>query len=154
MRATGLVLVTLLSGCSLIAVRGAPSTDPGYRPVRCTESLAPPVLDTIPAAVLLLITGAVLGDIANDPPGMEGRALAGGLVGIVFGIPGLVFAGSAYYGYSRTSDCRAMNRRPLPQPMGPPPGYPQGYPPQGYPQPSPQPPGPPATTEPQPPQQP
>ena len=131
MRLAVLAVAVVLHGCSLVSVRGAPSVDTGVRPLGCTTSVAAPVLDTVPAAILLLITTSVVADISNDPPGSEGRALAGGLVAIVFGIPGVVLAGSAVYGYTRTARCRAMNRRPVapvapavptPMPTGPPGG--------------------------------
>ncbi len=134
MRGIALVLalaVTLAPGCSLLTVRGAPSSDPGVRPVACTQSRFAPIVDTVPAAVLLGIAIAVLADISNDPAGNEGRALAGGVVVVVFGVPGLPFAASAWYGYAKTGRCRGMNRAPLPAPPpvmfpAPPPAAPAG----------------------------
>src|SRR5512138_3263630 len=98
-------VLALAPACSFLTVRGAPSSDPGVRPVDCTQSRFAPIVDTVPAVILLGIAAAALSDTANSGPGEEGRALAGGLVVIVFGIPGLPFAASAWYGYAKTSKC-------------------------------------------------
>jgi len=127
MRGIALVVafaLTVAPACSLLTVRGAPSRDPGTRPIDCTRSRFAPIVDTVPAVVLLGTALAVLADISGDDAndGDAGRTLAGGLVVIVFGVPGLPFAGSAWYGYAKTGRCRRMNAAPLPAP--PPPGYP------------------------------
>lgn len=122
MRAIALVLAVVLAlapGCSFLTVRGAPSSDPGVRPVDCTQSRFAPIVDTVPAAVLLGVALAVLVDISGSDQGEEGRVLAGGLVVIVFGLPGIPFGLSALYGYRKTGRCRAMNRTPIPQPPPP-----------------------------------
>lgn len=108
------VTLALAPGCSFLTVRGAPSSDPGVRPVDCTQSRFAPIVDTVPAVILLGIAAAALADTASKGEGEEGEALAGGLVVIVFGLPGLPFAASAFYGYRKTGRCREMNRRPLP----------------------------------------
>ena len=46
-------IVLVGSGCSWIAVQGPPASDPGVRPVHCTETIIPPLLDTVPAVPLL-----------------------------------------------------------------------------------------------------
>jgi hypothetical protein len=113
------ITLALAPACSFLTVRGAPSNDPGVRPVDCTQSRFAPIVDTVPAVVLLGIALAALADVSETGEGEEGQALVGGLVVIVFGLPGLPFAASAFYGYRKTGRCRDMNRRPLPQPPPP-----------------------------------
>lgn len=129
MRAMAMVLsvvLALVPGCSFLTVRGAPSTDPGVRPVDCTRSVFAPVVDTVPAAVFLGIATAILVDIKDSGEGDEGRVLVGGMAAIVFGLPGLPFAASAIYGYRKTGRCRAMNAAPLPVAPAPPASGPPG----------------------------
>lgn len=120
MRIAGVVVLVLVSGCSLLTVRGAPSSDPGVRPVHCTESRGAPVVDTVTAsallgpAVFLLSLGIYLA--ATDPGGSDvpnpgGLAI---IAGIPLGIAGLPFAVSAWRGYTATGRCRRMNHTPLP----------------------------------------
>jgi hypothetical protein len=108
------LLLVLATGCSFITVRGAPSKDPGVRPVDCTRSRFAPVADTVPAAILLGIATIAFVQAAGKDEGEEGSKLGGFLVGTVFGIGGLPFALSAWYGFARTGRCRAMNAAPLP----------------------------------------
>lgn len=120
------VVIALAPGCSFLTVRGAPSTDPGVRPVDCTRSNFAPIVDTVPAAVFLGIASAILVDI-SDSGENDGERVLGGFAAIVFGLPGLPFAASAIYGYRKTGRCRAMNRAPLPVAPGPPASGPPGY---------------------------
>ncbi len=96
------------------------------RPVDCTRSRFAPIVDTIPAAVLLGTALAVLVDITGSDSNDDnaGRDLAGGFVVIIFAIPGLPFGASAWYGWAKTGRCRAMNRQPLQVPQPPPPMFP------------------------------
>jgi hypothetical protein len=102
-----------VSGCSFITVRGAPSTDPGVRPVPCTQSRRPPVIDIVGTFISLLTAGsAAVGSASGDP---EGKAtVPGGAPTILALGTATIFTGSAVYGYIRTSTCRLMNQRSLP----------------------------------------
>ena len=106
-------IVLVGSGCSWIAVQGPPASDPGVRPVHCTETIIPPLLDTVPAVPLLglaaLLVAVGIKEHDNDV------AKFGALPGVL----GLPWAFSAWSGYSKTARCREMNRTP---PL-PPPGF-------------------------------
>jgi hypothetical protein len=111
--AVGMVMSIVLvgSGCSWIAVQGPPASDPGVRPVHCTETIIPPLLDTVPAVPLLglaaLLVAVGIKEHDNDV------AKFGALPGVL----GLPWAFSAWSGYSKTARCREMNRTPpLPPP--------------------------------------
>lgn len=114
MMARALVCVLgLVSGCSFITVRGAPDPIPTERPVQCTESRIPPILDTVPAVVLFGGGSLLIGEAFNQRGGGQDSPAAilfvTGALGVLAGLP---FAGSAWYGYVKTSRCRDLNRSP------------------------------------------
>ena len=105
-------VLILTSGCSFVAVRGAPAVDPGMRPVNCPRSRVAPVIDTLPAVVFLgagvtLIAVAVSAGTSNRSADVGPGALL--LPGIASSLVGLPYALSAWYGFSRTGGCREMN---------------------------------------------
>jgi hypothetical protein len=116
-------LLPSASGCSFALVKPLPAAPsvaegPGAPPApapRCTESRAAPVTDTVVGGVLLATAVAALAASSKscDPGGLgcigKGMALA---VGVTTGLPSLGFLGSATYGYSKVSQCRAA-RRPV-----------------------------------------
>lgn len=112
----------LASGCSWITVQGPPAQDPGIRPVDCTEVRVAPRLDSGAALGFLGLSAFALPFAAfgaDRKPFIE--------VGVIAAI-GLLFATSAWSGYSKTARCREMNRTPpppsaaLPPPSSMPPG--------------------------------
>jgi len=123
-----MAIVLVGSGCSWIAVQGPPTSDPGVRPVQCTETIIPPVLDTGPAVVLLGLA-ALLVAVGVKEGGETGKEVA--QLGVLPGVLGLPWAFSAWSGYSKTARCREMNRTPPLPPPGflPPPPPPSTAPP-------------------------
>lgn len=130
--AAALAVAIASSGCSLVMVRGAPSFDPGTRPVPCTQSRAAPIIDLVPG-----LGFAGIG-IAIASTGDESAKAAATLVSIPFLLAAIPFLGSSLYGFRKVSRCRAMNAAPAPMTMPPP--APQ---PLAPPAPAPQPPAPP-----------
>lgn len=124
-----------LSGCSLVFVSGPPSHHQELPYFTCTESRVAPVLDT----VLAVLEGAnsVYAAAVDDqkwadnydgnPPFARSTAIP------VYAVGALLAAGSAYYGFRNTGECRealAMRRRQhggfgqqqwTPSPYAPPP---------------------------------
>jgi hypothetical protein len=121
-------IVLVGSGCSWIVVQGPPAIDPGVRPVQCTETILPPVLDTGPAVVLLGLA-ALLVAVGVKEGGETGKDVA--RFGALPGVLGLPWAFSAWSGYAKTARCREMNRTPPRPPPGflPPPPPPSTAPP-------------------------
>jgi hypothetical protein len=108
MRRIVLALALLVcSGCSFIVVRGSPSRAPGDPgPPRCSSAPVGPVIDT--AAVVLATIAAITAHskLSNHTPGEDINydflrfQRDWSIVG------GALFAGSAAYGWVRTTRCR------------------------------------------------
>ena len=99
------VLAVSSNACSFAFVEGPPPNAEGLKTFDCTDSFAPPVLDT----VLAVIDGA----LALFAYGL-GRALGGsptpvfwGFLAVGVGAP----TASAIYGYSKVGSCRDVRRR-------------------------------------------
>jgi hypothetical protein len=102
------VLVASLSGCSFAFVIGPPPRHEELPAFDCTESRVAPVLDTVftalqalNVAVVASITDQRWSDAFNGKPPFD----RGTAVPLYIALTA-VGAFSAYYGYSRTSDCR------------------------------------------------
>jgi hypothetical protein len=150
------VMVASLSGCSFAFVTGPPPHHEELPAFDCTESRVVPVLDTLFAALQIASFAAAAGtsdqqwsDTFNgNPPFSRGAAVP---LYIALAALGTF---SAYYGYSKTGDCRealeaARNRargttvgpQSLPSPPAAP-GVPPVVPPPAAPPPPPPPPPP------------
>jgi hypothetical protein len=133
------VMVASLSGCSFAFVSGPPPHHEELPAFDCTESRVVPVLDTLFAALQIANFAAAAGtsdqqwsDTFNgNPPFSRGAAVPFYIALAALG------TFSAYYGYSKTGDCRealeaARNRARGttvgPQSLPPPPAAP-GVPP-------------------------
>ncbi|HEX8108568.1 MAG TPA: hypothetical protein VF516_12630, partial [Kofleriaceae bacterium] len=138
MRWLAWVMVASLSGCSLAFVNGPPPQHEQLPAFDCTESRVAPVLDTLFAALQVANFAVAAGstdqqwsDTFNGhPPINRGPAIP------LYAALAALGTVSAYYGYSKTGDCRealeaARNRArgtgvgpqaPLPPPPGVPPG--------------------------------
>jgi hypothetical protein len=106
-------------GCSLVAVRGPPDPMPAWpEPVHCTEKADAPGLDKAAAVAFGIpaVMGLAVGIIASTescPTGDEvflcGSALAAA-TGLLFGAASALLSGgyalSAWWGHSRTTQCR------------------------------------------------
>ena len=96
------VIVCLLSACSFF-IDKAPAKDPGTRPVKCTESMATPIVDAAAGGALAVIGVASLA--VSEDTGTTTFIVA---EVAVFGLAAL--AGySAYTGYTSVKRCRAYN---------------------------------------------
>jgi hypothetical protein len=114
-------LLSSATGCSFVLVKPLPAAPPaaegpGALPAsapRCTESRAAPVTDTVVGGVLLATAAVALAASSKscDPGslGCIGKGMALG-IGVTTGLPSLAFLGSATYGYSKVSQCRAARR--------------------------------------------
>jgi hypothetical protein len=120
-----LVLASLASGCSFIAMR-PPSPPAGSERVRCNDSRALPVIDTVAASVR---AGAAICGVVADATSPRRGACAepgnmcwngiGYALGVVAGIPALIYGASAAYGYVTAGNCGAAEAElnpPLPAP--------------------------------------
>lgn len=102
------VLVASLSGCSFAFVSGPPPHHEQLPTFDCTESRVVPVLDTLFAALEVANSAVAAGttdqqwsDTFNgNPPISRGTAVP---LYIALAVVGTF---SAYYGYTRTGDCR------------------------------------------------
>jgi len=107
MRWTALVLVVaqLGAGCSFAFVSGPPPNHPQLPYFDCTSSRVAPVLDGVWTALqtLNLLAAATTSDADWEENFKIDRQLAMGLYG---GFAALGLAGF-YYGWTRTSECRA-----------------------------------------------
>jgi hypothetical protein len=108
--------VFLLSSCSFIFVRRVPPTQTPQTNIRCTTSLAPPVIDGILAAYWI----ASLGIAAFAPERLEAQGIDPTAASVLYGVF-LVNRGlSTAYGVVNTSKCKAALARPIePQPVSP-----------------------------------
>ena len=103
-----LAFVCLLSACSFF-IDKAPATDPGKRPVPCTESMVPPIADAVGAGAFVVIG---IASIAAKPANVS---TAGFVVAEVaaYGLAALL-GYSAYTGYKSVKRCRAYNAQDAP----------------------------------------
>jgi hypothetical protein len=117
------VLATLAAaatGCSLAFVNGPPPNHQKLAYFDCSSSRALPTLD-------LLVAGAATVDaipgVANGASGLSNHAALA-----VFGAEAALFAASAIYGYSKTSECREAQSEMLKRAAQTPTlAYPPGY---------------------------
>lgn len=116
MRATLMLIVWLLGGCSFAYVRQPPSTPPASQdadaaqPLTCTRSVAAPVADTF-GSLLLLGAGAGVIFLTNyHPEGSSPTNSAGIAAGAAVLLGGIVTAISAGSGYWQTYKCRQLWR--------------------------------------------
>ena len=100
-----LVGLTSAPGCSWIFTRPAPSNHESLRSFDCSTSLAPPVLDTV---LTVTNVAAALHVATKDDVANQGRSVFLGLS------VAALWALSAHYGHTKTSQCAAAKtyRRP------------------------------------------
>ena len=107
--ATVAVSLVCSTGCSLGLVRRPPTGPVAPSPrLACTSSVAYPVLDTVAAALVVGVFGAVAiaGAVHSDPAVMWW--------GIALGTLGGAYPTySAVYGYSATAECRELKEAQL-----------------------------------------
>jgi hypothetical protein len=102
------VLATCLSGCSFAFVNGPPPHHEQLPAFDCTESRVAPVLDTLFAVLQVANFALAAGstdqqwsdDFNGKPPFNRGPAVP------LYAALAAVGTVSAYYGYSKTGDCR------------------------------------------------
>ncbi len=96
------------SGCSFLFVHGPPKNHQQVQYFDCSTSNVMPVLDTIfGAASALTVVGAASDSSQFSDLGSRKAAVA------VYGAEAALFLGSAVYGYTKTSDCRAAQTEML-----------------------------------------
>jgi hypothetical protein len=131
MRSIALGMAMWLSGCSFVFVSGPPPHHEELPAFACTESRVAPVLDTVFALLegANFVFAAAVDDqkwsdnFNGNPPFSRSTAIP------LYAAVTLLAAGSAYYGFSNTGECReakvqAMNRAQnggAPSPYAPPP---------------------------------
>ena len=106
-RAVALTVALAFTGCSFIAVNG-PDIAPGTMPmpgdeIDCSESRAAPIVDVVLASLMLM--GAISAFI--DSRKADGAPLSGEAA-VAIAAVAAVFGASAYFGFSRTSECRRV----------------------------------------------
>lgn len=134
------LVLALVSGCSFVFVSGPPPQHEQLPYFSCTESRVAPVLDTIFAVLqganFILATSSSdeqwADNFNGDPPISRSASIP------LYAVATLLAVGGAYYGYTRTAECRdaraqAMGRtnRNFGQPQTWPPSGPYAPPPQG-----------------------
>ena len=128
------VTAPLASGCSFIFSEGAPDDHRARASFQCGESYAPPVVDTIGAGLLALISASDaqnketnVANAVNNPE--QTRHDINVAIGVAAAFAALD-AASAIYGYHAVADCRdaqgirlaeLTRARVLPPPYGVPP---------------------------------
>lgn len=125
------LLSCFATGCSWLFVDKAPPNHAQLRYFDCTSSKIAPVLDTVEAVGGSLAAGIIASDSSYGSDKAAGVAVEIGLAA--------VFAASAIYGYTATSDCRdakdalaarikrgAIESAPESYRLGPPSGPPLG----------------------------
>jgi hypothetical protein len=130
-QALSLICLAMLAstGCSLAFVNAPPEASlPAGRTVDCTTSRAAPVADTVggSAALGFLALGIYLAANPCSPPAMTmpppypgytapcesaPNVFMGGLTAAIGGISAIVYAVSAWRGYTHTARCRALQER-------------------------------------------
>jgi len=107
MKSGATVMALLLTAsCSWAVVDKPPPRDPGYRPLRCTETSLSAWLDAVVGAPWLLAGLALVGTAAvGEDRHLEGP---GGTAMLIVATP---FVLSAYYGFKHTGRCKRWNRR-------------------------------------------
>lgn len=106
------VVWVLLVGCSFSMTK-PPTTDPGTRPVACTQSRASPIADTVGAVVFstLGVLGATYA-VAYYQDAHPGFAPSGSLgigVAVIAGAAGALYIVSAARGFDSASRCEHLN---------------------------------------------
>jgi hypothetical protein len=114
-RSALLVLVAcaqLGAGCSLVLTRRPPIPEEPAVPMRCPESRAAPVADTVVAAAMLGASAALIVAGATIDPARNRSECASCFVYAVSLVP-LTYAAaagaSAWVGYDRTARCRRVH---------------------------------------------
>lgn len=105
-RVIALTVALALTGCSFIAVNGpdiAPGTMPMPDDIDCSESRAAPIVDVVLGT--LMVMGAISAFIDSRKP--DGAPLSGEAA-LAIAAVAVVFGSSAYFGFSRTSECRRV----------------------------------------------
>jgi hypothetical protein len=108
-RATVLIALAFISGCSFIGVRG-----PGSRGVECTTNRTAPVVDTVATAGAIIgITSSLIkkSNHCNEDPGGEPHFCVYGLIAGTFVLAGIPYALSAIYGHSTVSSCKRFRAK-------------------------------------------
>jgi hypothetical protein len=96
-----IVALSLSPGCSFVFVKGPPADQRGPQ-VECTTGPAWPIVDTALSA-----GSAVVGMREIMRKDVDAYAEGFRRLGVGLAIVGaLAWAGSAYYGFTRTADCR------------------------------------------------
>lgn len=121
-------LLLLETGCSFATVRPLRPSPPGevegnrdltVRAQDCTASVAAPVFDTVLAVPYLALTAlAVSALVAPRDPDVPSTAPdnnrgPAGIYAVVAGAGTIGLTASAWYGYSKTSECREARRKAL-----------------------------------------
>jgi len=97
-----------MSGCSFIFVSRARRDSPGHlEPAGCTTSRAMPIVDSIVLGAAATATVAVLEQPV--PTGYGDTKLSGGADVAVVVATALLFAASAFYGFSTVGTCREVS---------------------------------------------
>jgi hypothetical protein len=107
MRLPMLVAVICWSGCSFLFVSGPPPHYDALPTFSCTESQVAPILDAV--ATILNGSDAVIAATESSEQWVaanNGHPPSRAVTVAVNGVTALVWAASAYYGYTRTSACR------------------------------------------------
>jgi hypothetical protein len=102
-----LLLALAPSGCSFLFVSGPPDNPPRNEPVDCTKSVGAPVTDTVFAGLsgsflLLMLAAGASPNVYWTDTDKQVAAVAGGIA--------LMETISAVYGFSRTKECRRIDR--------------------------------------------
>jgi hypothetical protein len=97
-----------LGGCSFVLVSGPPPNPAREPSFDCTETIAVPVIDTIPAVFFDGFTALALIGLAStyNSPGSHDGAVIAGLAAIPAGLLGIAYTVSAARGYSDVDACR------------------------------------------------
>ncbi len=101
----GIFVLTPTAGCSLVFVEPPPKVAEGSRPapVDCTTSKAAPALDSIAAGLEVVRMAYAASADDKDYKDFPISREADIALGLTFAT---LFAGSAIYGYTKTSTCR------------------------------------------------
>jgi hypothetical protein len=110
------VAFVLLTGCSWVSVETVPDGLAPGPEVRCTDSRAAPVIDTVLATSFGIIgAGATAAGASQRGPADSSEVASGAGKGLALPIGlgslalALLYGASSYYGFSRTLHCRAIH---------------------------------------------
>jgi hypothetical protein len=102
------VVALCLGGCSFVFVNGPPPNPAREPSFDCTETIAVPVIDTVPAVFFDAFTALVLISLAStyNSPGSHDGAVIAGFAAIPAGLLGIAYTISAARGYGDVDACR------------------------------------------------